>query len=147
MALLGRIFVVIFSFVFACLAAALVMTLAIVLPDRVISFDDPGAYQSFAVVVGLAATLFSVFAMFPAMIIIAIAEGLRLRSVLFYTIAGGALALVATFGWEFAGTGAGPKEALGSGREMLAAAGILAGFFYWLLAGRNAGKWRPQRSS
>jgi hypothetical protein len=31
--------------------------------------------------------------------------------------------------------------------EIMAAAGIVAGFVYWAIAGRNAGRWRERRSS
>jgi len=142
MALIGRIFVVIFSFLIACVAAALVMVFAVVLPTWSNLFDDTAAYHSFAIVVGLSATLFCMFAMVPAMLLIAIAEGSRVRSVLFYAIAGGALALLAAYGLDFAAPSIEPDEAGSHFREVLAAAGIVGGFVYWALAGRNAGKWR-----
>jgi len=136
-ALIGRIFVVIFSFLLACVAAALVTAFAVALPGWRDLFEEPAAHYSFAIVVGLSATLFAAFALLPAMLIIAIAEGFRWRSALFYALAGGALALVAGFGWDFAAPRPEPHM-----REILAAAGIAGGFVYWALAGRNAGNWR-----
>jgi hypothetical protein len=53
-----------------------------------------------------------------------------------------ALALLSVFGWDLrllraAGDGFG-----GRGAEIMVGAGIVAGFVYWALAGRNAGYWR-----
>jgi hypothetical protein len=141
-ALLARIFVVIFGFLMACVAAAMVVTFALLLPGWTELMDEQIAHQSLAVVVGLSAVFFSVYAMLPAMLVIALAEGFRLRSVLFYALAGAALALLSAFGWDLrllraAGDGFG-----GRGPEVMAGAGIVAGFVYWALAGRNAGSWR-----
>jgi hypothetical protein len=144
-ALVGRILVVIVSFLLSCVAAALVMAFAFLLPSWSDLFIDPAAYYSFAVVVGLSATLFAAFALLPAMLIIALAEGFRWRSALFYAIAAGALALVPVFGWDYAAPMEGPRE-FGGTREILAAAGIVGGFVYWMLAGRNAGNWHGARS-
>ena len=80
--------------------------------------------------------------MLPAMLIIALAEGFRLRSVLFYALAGAALALGLSYGWDLRLL-RNPDDDLGAhGAEIMAAAGIVAGFVYWALAGRNAGAWR-----
>ena len=143
MALLGRIFVVLFSFLFACVVAALVMTLAILLPEWNRLVDQPPGQLSVAVMVGLSATFFSIYAMLPAMLVIALAEGFRLRSVLFYALAGAALALFSAYGWDLRFL-RGHNDDLGArGAEIMAAVGIVGGFVYWMLAGRNAGRWRP----
>jgi hypothetical protein len=85
---------------------------------------------------------FSLYAMLPALLIIAVAEGFRLRSVLFYALAGAALALGLAYGWDLRSL-RNPDDDLGArGAEIMAAAGIVAGFVYWALAGRSAGAWR-----
>jgi hypothetical protein len=142
-ALLARIFVVIFSFLLACVAAAMVVTFALLLPGWTELIDEPVAHQSLAIVVGLSAVFFSIYAMLPAMLVIAIAEGFRLRSVLFYALAGAALALLSVFGWDLRLLRAAPSDGFGGrGPEIMVGAGIVAGFVYWALAGRNAGYWR-----
>jgi hypothetical protein len=147
-ALLARIFVVIFSFLLACVAAAMVVTFALLLPGWTELIDEPVGHQSLAVVVGLSAVFFSIYAMLPAMLVVAVAEGFRLRSVLFYAVAGGALALLSAFGWDLRFLRAVPAGGFGSrGPEIMAAAGIVGGFVYWALAGRSAGRWRKPKTA
>jgi len=141
-ALVARILVVIFAFVAACVAGAMVMTFALVVPGWNTLLDRPPDQQSIAVLVGLSAAFFSLYAMLPAMVIIALAEGFRLRSVLFYALAGAALALCLAYGWDLRLL-RGSEDALGGrGAEIMAAVGIAGGFVYWALAGRSAGAWR-----
>lgn len=68
----------------------------------------------------------------PAVILIALAELFRWRSVFFYLAVGGALGLLASqldgMLWE-----------TGDPRLLLPAAGFVGAFAYWLIAGRLAG--------
>jgi len=144
-ALFARIFVVLFSFVLACVAAAVVAAFAL-LPEWTELTDRPPDHQGIAIVVGLYATFFSIYAMLPAMVVIALAEGFRLRSALFYALAGAALALGSAYGWDLRLLRV-PDDDFGvRGAEIMAAVGIVGGFVYWALAGRNAGKWRKPRA-
>jgi len=141
-ALIARIFVVLFAFVLACVAAAAVMTVALVLPGWSELIDRYPDQQSIAVMIALSAVFFSLYALLPAMLMIVLAEGFRLRSVLFYALAGAALALGSAYGWDLTML-RGPDDDLGGrGVEIMAAVGIVGGFVYWVLAGRNAGAWR-----
>ncbi|MBV8751270.1 MAG: hypothetical protein JO328_00230 [Hyphomicrobiales bacterium] len=142
MALVARIFIVLFAFVLACLAAAVVMNFALLLPAWTDLFDQPVDQQILAVTIGLSAALFSFYAVLPAMMIIALAEGFRLRSVLFYMLAGAALALGLAYGWDLRLLRGGDDDLGGRGVEIMAAVGIVAGFVYWVIAGRSAGAWR-----
>jgi hypothetical protein len=146
LALLGRIFVVLFSFLFACVAAALVVTVAVLLPGWNELIDRPPDQQGVAVMVALSAVFFSIYAMLPAMLLIALAEGFRLRSLLFYALAGGALALFSAYGWDLRLLRAPDDQFNARGVEIMAAVGIVGGFVYWALAGRNAGNWRKPRT-
>lgn len=76
-----------------------------------------------------------------AVLAIALAEALRLRSPLFYAAAGGAGLVALYYGLGLAERS---TDALLTGRdvEIMAGAGIAAGFAYWIIAGRNAGAWR-----
>ena len=142
MALLARIFIVLFAFVLACVAAAAVMTFALLLPGWSELIDRYPDQRSIAVVVALSAVFFSLYAMLPAMVIIALAEGFRLRSILFYALAGAALALGSAYGWDLRLLRTPDDDLGGRGAEIMAAVGIVGGFVYWALAGRNAGAWR-----
>jgi hypothetical protein len=140
MALLGRIVVVFFAFLIASVSAAIVVSIGMMLPawrDLLTFSVEQG---TFSVVVGIGAFFISALALLPAAIVIAIAEAFRLRSVLLYAAVGG-LGLLALY------YGAGFTDRMSGGpmsreTEIVAAAGIVAGLVYWLLAGRNAGKWR-----
>jgi hypothetical protein len=140
-ALIARIFIVLFAFVLACVAAAAVLTFAL-LPGWTDVIERPIDQQSIALVVGLSAAFFSIYAMLPAMLIIALAEGFRLRSIFFYALVGAALTLGLAYGWDLRMLRT-PDDILGGrGPEIVAAAGIAGGFVYWVLAGRSAGAWR-----
>ena len=135
MRLLGRMLWVLFAFLIASTAAALVVTVGS------LEADSPGAEvvldEAVGLVVGVSAVLIAAVALIPAALLIAIAEGLRLRSFVFYALAGAAMAC-------YGGVGRGFTAKLGfdHSSEVLAASGIAAGLTYWLLAGRRAGAWR-----
>ena len=80
----------------------------------------------------------------PAMLVVMIAEGFRLRSVLFYALVGGAAGLsrLLSAGARIGTPPDRSRVALPREAEIVCAAGIAAGFVYWMLAGRNAGRWR-----
>ena len=149
MTLIGRIFVVLFAFVMASFAAGAVMTFGFLPPGWAETFGWPGPVHSVAIVTAFTAFVVAGNMLLPAMLVIAIAEGFRLRSMLLYAIVGGASGLVSYYG---GGPGAHPEPsdiglALPREAEIVAAAGILAGLVYWALAGRNAGRWRASRGA
>jgi len=145
-ALIARIFVVLFAFLLASTAAALVLTLGLLPPE----FDElslmPGAHAGFGLAVAFSAVLISGYALIPAMLFIAIAEGFRLRSFLLYAAFGALLGLVIAGGSNFWSDGAPGHAMLDREQEVFAAAGIAAGLTYWALAGRKAGAWRAERT-
>jgi len=141
-ALIARIFVVLFAFLVASLVAGVVLTLGLLPPE----FDElmpmPGAHAGFSLAVAFSAVLISGYALIPAMLFIAIAEGFRLRSFLLYAGFGAAAALLTVYGANFAVDGSPAYLSVGREQEVFAAAGIAAGLVYWALAGRKAGAWR-----
>jgi len=147
LALIGRIVVVLFAFMMASLAAGAVMTFGYLPPGWVEATDSPGLVHGIGIVTAFTAFIVAGHMLLPAMLVIAIAEGFRLRSLLLYAIVGGALGLVSYYGgWpgehpDPSGTG----PVLPRAAEIVAAAGIAAGVLYWVLAGRNAGRWRRAR--
>jgi hypothetical protein len=141
MRIIGRILGMIVAYWLACIAASLVLTIGALMPvwDDLKSFD----LQSVVLwsVVGVGAAIIGAVAMLPALLVIALAEGLALRSILVYAVLGGALALALTYGLDFAGYIETPDSHLARGHEVLAASGIAGGLVYWLFAGRKAGSW------
>ena len=137
MAIIGRIVMVFVGYGLACLAAAIVFTIGTLAP----AWDDLASpdLQSAVLwsIVAVAAAFIWAMALLPALLVIALAEGLALRSSVLYAVLGGALALALGFGLDFAGYISAPD--LAHEREVLAAAGIAGGLVYWLFAGRNAG--------
>jgi len=143
MALIGRLFVILFGFLAACLVAGMIVVGAVLVPE----FSDFGTGQidqsAFNIVLGLGFIIISGFALVPAMIVVAITEAFYVRSALTYA-AGGALAGLACYlglvpfdpaTLQFEGI---VRRHL----EIMTGAGIVAGMTYWMIAGRNAGAWR-----
>jgi hypothetical protein len=145
MALIGRIFVDIFAFLAASVAAAAVIAFGFLWPD-LSDVSLMGDRSILGLFVGVSSIGLAASAMGPALVLIAIAEGFGIRSVLFYACAGAAIALFLYFGIGF-GAGIGEHAQPTEGffvreLEIMAAAGIAAGLVYWLIAGRRAGAWR-----
>ena len=74
----------------------------------------------------------------PALALIAFAEPLRLRG-LFANLVIGAIAALLSF-WLATGRALEPNISQGA-LAVLLATGFVGGFAYWLVAGRNAGRW------
>jgi hypothetical protein len=143
-ALIARIFVVLFAFTIASVVAAVVLTLGLLPPELDELTLMPGAHAGFGLAVALSAVLVSGYALIPAMLFIALAEGFRLRSFLFYAGFGAAAALLTAYGSNFSLDAPQGYSFVGHEQEVFAAAGIAAGLVYWVLAGRKAGAWRPE---
>lgn len=147
MALIGRLFVILFAFLAASLAAGMIVVAAVLLPE----FTDLGIGQinpALDVVIGLAFIFISGFALLPAAILAIITEAFSIRRVLAYAIGGalvGAASYLGLIPFD-------PETMRFDGivhrhLEIVTGAGIVAGVVYWLIAGRNAGAWRtPPRS-
>jgi hypothetical protein len=148
MSVLARIIMAFIGYLLACIAAALVLTLGSLAPNwnEVMAPLGPqaGVAESIALwsVTGLAALIIFSVGFLPAMLAIALAEGLALRSAVVYGVVGAALALAMAYGLDFAGYIATPQSDLARNREVFAAAGIAGGLVYWLIAGRRAGAWK-----
>jgi len=143
MALIGRLIVIVFGFLFACLVAGMIVVAAILFPE----FSDFGSVpidqDALNVVIGFGFIFVSGFALIPAALIALITEALSIRSALAYAIGGGVVGLVCYLGlvpfdpatFRFEGI---VRRHL----EIMTGAGIVGGVLYWMIAGRNAGAWR-----
>jgi hypothetical protein len=86
---------------------------------------------------GLGLSLFSVYTVLPALLVIIVGEVARLRSALYYVAGGGAALAIVPFLTRLDQ----PAAALALAPavwQVLATAGFAGGFVYWLVAGRNA---------
>jgi hypothetical protein len=148
MSLLGRIVMALIAYVFACIAASLVLTIGSFAPDwneLMVSLGmNSAAAQSAALwwITGVAAIIIFTVGFLPAALVVALTEGLALRSSIVYGVVGAALALAMAYGLDFAGYLTSPDGDIARNREVFAAAGIAGGLVYWLIAGRRAGAWK-----
>ncbi len=144
MAVLARAMMVIFAYILACIAASIVLTIGTLAPDwdeiNQLGAQSPD-FLSIALwsVVAVSSAGIAIIAFVPALLVIVLAEGLALRSIVIYGVLGGALALLMSYGLDFAGFFAPQDSLVVHEREVLAAAGIAGGLVYWLFAGRKAG--------
>ena len=86
---------------------------------------------------GLGLSLFSVYTILPALLVVIVGEVARLKSALYYVAGGGAALAIVPFLTRFDQ----PASALALAPavwQVLATAGFAGGFVYWLIAGRNA---------
>jgi hypothetical protein len=148
MSVLAHIVMAFLGYMLACIAAALVLTLGSLAPNWNEVMAPLGAQagdaESIALwsVTGLAAIIIFSVGFLPSLLVIALAEGLGLRSAVVYGIVGALLALAMAYGLDFAGYIASSEGDLAGNREVFAAAGIAGGLVYWLIAGRRAGMWK-----
>jgi hypothetical protein len=142
MSLLGRLIVIAFACLAATFAAGLAVTLAVLIPEVGDLPLGPFEQGTFGVLVAFGVLFVSAYALVPVLLVIACSEAFAIRAMLFYAIAGALLGIVLALGfdhWRFDAvrvSGFARREL-----EIMAAAGIVAGFVYWALAGRNAGRW------
>jgi hypothetical protein len=105
---------------------------------RAVVPEDPLIGQAAPVfgVVLFAWTVAHALTALPALIAVVVGEALKLRTWIYYVLAGGAasaaIPLLATPDGEV------PVQPAGHFMTIFAAAGFAGGFAYWLLAGRNA---------
>jgi len=148
MALIGRLFVVLFGFFAACLVAGMIVVGAVLFPefsDLGVAPIDPGALN---VVLGFGFIFVSGFALLPAMIVVAITEAFYIRGALTYAAGGGLVGLACYLGLvPFDPEALRFEGIVRRHLEIMTGGGIVAGLVYWMIAGRNAGAWRepPRR--
>ena len=150
MALIGRLFVILFGFFAACLLAGMIVVVAVLFPE----FNDLGGGPIdpavLNIVLGFGFIFVSGFALLPAMLVVAVTEAFYVRSVLAYAVGGGLVGLACYLGLvPFDPATLRFDGVVRRHLEIMTGAGIVAGLVYWMIAGRNAGAWRrpPRRPS
>src|ERR1700737_1244543 len=143
MALIGRLFVILFGFLAACLVAGVIVVVAVLFPE----FSDLGSgpidQGAFNIVLGFGFIFVSGFALLPAMLVVAITEAFYVRGALTYAVGGGLVGLACYLGLvPFDPVTLHFDGIVRRHLEIMTGAGIVAGMVYWMIAGRNAGAWR-----
>ena len=144
MSLIGRIIVIIFAVILASLAAGIALAIGIIAPDWATMDSDPVERVTFFVFAFFATSFVGAVAMFPALLLIAVAEAMRIRSFLYYGIAGAVVGLASYLGSDISSRLENTTDVtpVGHTLQLAAAAGIIGGLVYWVIAGRKAGAWR-----
>lgn len=144
MSFVSRFFVILFSLLFAMLAAGIALAIGVMAPELVSVSADPIEKFMFFAGAFFATGLAVAAAFVPAVVVVAIAETFDIRSIFYYAIGGGLIAALAWYSTDMSvqlenTTDLSPVP---YGLQLVAAAGIIGGFVYWLLAGRKAGLWK-----
>src|SRR6201747_41952 len=143
MSLIGRLFVILFGFLAACLVAGMIVVGAVLFPEFSDLGSGPVDPAALDIVLGFGFIFVSGFALLPAMIVVAITEAFYIRSVLAYAVGGGLVGLACYLGLVPFDTATLRFDGIVRRHlEIMTGAGIVAGFVYWMIAGRNAGAWR-----
>jgi hypothetical protein len=143
MSLIGRLFVILFAFLAACLVAGMIVVGAVLFPE----FSDLGTRpldsNALNIVIGFGFIFISGFALLPAMIVVLITEAFYIRGALTYAVGGGVVGLACYLGLvPFDPATLHFEGVVRRHLEIMTGAGIVAGVVYWMIAGRNAGAWR-----
>jgi len=146
MALIGRLFVILFAFLFACFAAGAIVVVAVLYPE----FSDLGQGEidqsAFNVVLGFGFIFISGFALLPALIVVLITETFSIRGMLTYAVGGAIVGAACYLGLTPFDTQTMQFDGIVRRHlEIMTGAGIVAGLIYWMIAGRSAGAWREPR--
>ena len=144
----GRIIVILFALLLAIVAAGITLAIGIVAPDWAGVDADPIERLSFFIVSFFATSFVGTVAFLPALLAIVIGEATRLRNFLYYGVGGAVVGLASYYGTNISvrlenTTDVAPVT---NALQLAAAAGIIGGLVYWLIAGRNAGRWREPRT-
>jgi hypothetical protein len=143
MALIGRLFVILFGFFAACLVAGMIVVGAVLFPEFSDLGTGPVDSGALNIVFGFGFIFISGFALLPAMIVAAITEAFYIRGALTYAVGGGLVGLACYLGLvPFDPATLTFDGIVRRHLEIMTGAGIVAGVVYWMIAGHNAGAWR-----
>jgi phosphotransferase system glucose/maltose/N-acetylglucosamine-specific IIC component len=148
MSLLGRIIVIFIALMVAIMIAGITLAIGIVSPDWSGVDSDPFERVNFFIVSFFATSFAGAVAILPALVVIVVAEAARMRSFLYYGLGGALVGLASYYGSDVSERLDNTTDVVpvGHSLQLAAAAGIIGGIAYWLIAGRNAGRWREPRT-
>jgi hypothetical protein len=144
MTFITRLFVIFLSFLVACMAAGMTLAIGVVAPDFSGIDSDPGERVRFFGAAFFATDYGPVIALLPALAAIVLAEAVRIRSVVYYVVAGVLLGLASFYSVDLSDVLENTTDItpVGHGLALAVAAGTVGGLVYWLIAGRKAGQSR-----
>src|ERR1700742_2433043 len=143
MALIGRLFVIAFGFLAACLVAGMIIVGAIMFPEFSDLGSGPVDQGAIDIILGFGFIFISGFALLPALLIALITEAFSIRGILAYAMGGALVGLACYLGLvPFDPDTLHFEGIVRRHLEIMTGAGIVAGLIYWMIAGRNAGAWR-----
>lgn len=147
MALVGRLLVIAFAVFVASLAAGVAIAMGLLGPHWHVFDGDVVERSTFSVFVVFGAAFTGGVILLPLVILITLAEAFKVRSILAYLAAGALMLVLAYYASGLAPPSYEesidhPPPLIPHDTEIAAAAGAVFGLTYWLIAGRNAGRWR-----
>src|SRR5438128_9477294 len=98
MALIGRLFVIFFAFLAACLVAGMIVVGAVLYPEFTDLGTGPIDPSALNVVLGFGFIFISGFALLPALVVVLITEAFYIRSILAYAVGGASVGLACYLG-------------------------------------------------
>jgi hypothetical protein len=140
--MLGTLFRVLFGFIIACLVAGAAVVAFVITPADIAALPPELRWErlgSAGMLSLLAATHAAMFAFPFALVAIAIAEGLGIRSWIYYVLVGIAIALSGFIAHYLVEVGGEPTIANDYAIRAFLTLGFFGGFVYWMVAGRRAG--------
>lgn len=130
------------------LAAGMAIAIGLLGPNWHGLTGDIGERVGFWILVFFGTSFTGAVGFLPVVMLIALAEYFKIRSLLAYAGVGALLLMLGAYG----GVGPNGEESIDHeppvfthSMEIAAASGAVFGMVYWLLAGRNAGRWRERR--
>jgi hypothetical protein len=153
MRILGRIIVIFFAVLLASVSAGIAIAVGIYGPQWHSVSGDVGERFFFWVTAFFASAFAGRLVMLPTTVLIVIAEIFKIRSLLANVAAGAAMMALVFYSVTFSRPsyeesidrpqpGVSRDVPISHDIEIAAAAGAVFGLAYWLIAGRNAGRWR-----
>jgi H+/Cl- antiporter ClcA len=142
--MIGRIVLIAFALIFSMIVAGVALAVGILAPEWPWLDTDPVERVSFFVASFFATSFIGASAFVPALVLVIVGEMARLRSLLYYAAAGAVVGLASYFGSniELRLENTTDVAPVFHPLQLAAAAGIVGGLAYWLIAGRSAGRWR-----
>jgi hypothetical protein len=138
---IAQAFMILLGYTAACLAAAVFAAFAVIHLDPVAVYTSwPAAVDAITFIAETSARAL-VGGFWASAAAIVLSEGLKWRGPVAYLLAGSLVGLVTALPVVAVFTGAAHDEVSGGLVQLSVAAGAVGGFVYWLIAGRNAGRW------
>ena len=146
MAFVGRSIVILFALFMATAAAGIAAAIALLGAELHMVGADPVEHVFFWGTAAFAYGVTVLVGFMPILIAVVLAEAFSIRSLVIQAAAGAAILLLGYYSAGFTGSYEEsidhPPPPISRQAEIAAAVGVVFGFTYWLIAGRNAGRWR-----